>query len=199
MAWTDDLYSRFVGWMKVLLPLAALALLSTIFLFARGTSTGQSIPYAELAAIAREQGMSNPNLAGMTTDGSAIAITAASLRPDPDQANTYRIETPYLVLDAADGSRIEISAGAGLIDGPGRIMTLTDLVRLASSSGYLMETTGVQADLGSGQITSLGPLEVQAPFGTLTAGRVTVQTAAEGTGQQMVFNGGVSLLYQPQP
>lgn len=199
MGRADNLYSAFVGWMKVLLPLAALALLSTIFLLARGTNNVQSIPYAELAAIAREQGMTNPNLAGVTDDGSAVTITAAALRPTTGTADALTIIAPVLVLDAIDGSRVEISAGDGAIDGRRKLMTLTGLVRLGTSSGYMMETTGIEANLASGQISSLGPLEVQAPFGTLTAGKVVVMTSADGLGQQMVFNGGVRLLYDPQP
>lgn len=199
MAARDNFYSHFVGWLKVLLPLAALALLSTLFLFARGSNTEQTIPYAELAEMAREPSMSNPNLAGVTTDGSAVSITAAELRPNPTVPDAFEIVTPNLVLDATDGSRIEISAGFGQIDGRAKMLTMTGLVRLGTSSGYMMETTGIEADLASGRISSLGPLEVQAPFGSLTAGRVVVQTSSDGLGQQMVFNGGVSLLYQPQP
>ena len=197
MGQTDNLYSAFVGWMKVLLPLAALALLSTIFLLARGSNNVQSIPYADLAAIAREQGMTNPNLSGVTDDGSAVSITAAALRPST--ADAFSIIAPVLVLDAVDGSRVEISAGEGAIDGRQKQMTLTGLVRLGTSSGYMMETTGIEADLASGVLSSLGPLEVQAPFGTLTAGKVVVMTSPDGLGQQMVFNDGVHLLYDPQP
>lgn len=199
MAGRDNVYSRFVGWLKVLLPLAALSLLSTIFLFARGSNTTQNIPYAELAEMAREPSMTNPNLAGVTSDGSAVSITAAELRPQRDAPDTFVIITPTLVLDATDGSRVEISAGEGHIDGRRRLMTMTGLVRLSTSSGYMMETAGIEADLASGRIASLGPLEVQAPFGTLTAGQVVVITSPDGLGQQMVFNGGVSLLYLPQP
>ena len=199
MGRADNLYSAFIGWMKVLLPLAALALLSTIFLLARGTNNVQSIPYADLAAMAREQGMTNPNLAGVTTDGSAVSITAAALRPATNAVDAFSIIAPVLVLNATDGSRVEVSSGLAEIDGRRKLMTLTELVRLGTSSGYMMETSGIAADLASGVISSLGPLEVQAPFGTLTAGKVVVMTSPDGLGQQMVFNGGVRLLYQPQP
>jgi lipopolysaccharide export system protein LptC len=199
MAGRDDFYSQLIGWLKVLLPLTALALLSTLFLFARGSNSVQTIPYAELAEMAREPSMSNPNLAGVTSDGSAVSITAAELRPKPDAPEAFEIIAPTLVLVATDGSRTEISAGSGEIDGPNKHMTMSGLVRLSTSSGYMMETAGIEADLASGRISSLGPLEVQAPFGTLTAGQVVVMTSPDGLGQQMVFNGGVRLLYLPQP
>ena len=199
MAWTDNLYSQLVGGLKIILPLAALALLSTLFLLARGSNTLETIPYAELAEMARQPSISNPNLAGVTPDGSSISITAVELRPDPDMPDAFSIIAPRLVLDAVDGSRVEITGGQGEINGLAKVLRMTGLVRLSASSGYVMETAGINANLATGVITSLGPLEVQAPFGILNAGAVVVSTSQTGLGQQMVFNGGVRLLYQPQP
>ncbi len=75
---------------------------------------------------------------------------------------------------------------------------MTGLARLTSSSGYEMETGGLIADFGTGVVTSIGPLEIQAPFGDMTAGGMRLAMSGDGTGQQMVFNGGVRLLYQRQ-
>lgn len=199
MARDQNFYSQLVGGLKIILPLSALALLSTIFLVARGSNSGEAIPYAELAEMARDQGMSNPNLAGVTNDGSAVTITAAELRPEPGRDDFFTILAPRLIIDATDGSRIEVSAGQGEIDTGAKRLSMTDLVRLSTSSGYAMETVGITADVATGQIASLGPLEVLAPFGTLTAAQFTAAASEDGTGQQMVFNGGVHLLYQPQP
>ena len=52
----DDSYSAFVTWVKTLLPITALGLLSTIFLFSGKVDVTQSLPYAEhnVANIIRE-------------------------------------------------------------------------------------------------------------------------------------------------
>ena len=42
-----DRHSRVVSWLKVLFPLIALALLSTLFLLSRAIDPGQAIPFAE--------------------------------------------------------------------------------------------------------------------------------------------------------
>jgi len=195
----DNLYSRFVNWSKILLPLAALALLSTVFLLARGGETGTTIPMAELEAIAREPRISAPRFAGITDDGSAIAVSAELMRPDPAASETFIIETIRATVDSPNGGRIEMTAGAGVIDGQARTVELSALARLTTSTGYMMETAGLRAELDSGRIASLGPLEVRAPYGQLTAGRLVIFTEPDGMGQQMVFNDGVRLLYQPQP
>src|SRR5690554_4812329 len=105
----DNLYSSFVNWSKILLPLAALALLSTVFLLARGDETQTAIPVAELEAIAREPRISAPRFAGTAEDGSAIAVSAEVMRPDPGNPEAFIIETIRATVDSPDGSRIELT------------------------------------------------------------------------------------------
>ena len=44
----DNLHSRIVGWLKIILPLSALALLSSVFFVARFKEHG-TIPYSRIA------------------------------------------------------------------------------------------------------------------------------------------------------
>ena len=46
MAAPDNLHSRIVGWLKVILPLSALALLSSVFLVARQGDFERTTPYS---------------------------------------------------------------------------------------------------------------------------------------------------------
>lgn len=189
------LRSRLVRWAKVILPLIALGLLSTLFLIARQPGDPATIPFAELDKLATEQGISAPRISGMTDDGSVITITAKSARPDGD---TLTITAPALNLISASGSTLAITAGEGLLDQTTRTAELRGLARLETSTGYKMETAGLRADLRSGVVTSLGPLEVQAPFGAVTAGAVTFTGSTEGDNQRMDFTQGVKLVYLPQ-
>ncbi len=199
MAASDNLYSRFVNWSKIMLPLAALALLSTLFLFARDSGSGTSIPYAEIEEIARESRISEPSFAGIADDGSVVAVTATTIRPDPTAADSFVVADLTITLDATDGSRVEMTATDGHVDGKTQVTLMTGLVRLTSSSGYAMESSSISANLKSGSVESLGPLAVRAPYGELTAGSLLVTAGPDGAGSQMVFHNGVRLLYQRQP
>lgn len=196
---TDNLYSRMVAGVKILLPLSAVALLSVMFLLARAPNEDPRIPYAEIEDIARDPRVTAPYFAGIADDGSVIAISAREVRPGGSGPDGFEIVEAQAEIDATDGSRIEIWAGLGQIDPRGQTAVLSGLARLESSSGYVMETSGLIADLASGEIRSTGPLEVRAPFGEMTAGALRVALSEDGTGQQMVFNEGVRLLYRPQP
>jgi lipopolysaccharide export system protein LptC len=195
MLGADNFHSRLVGWSKILLPLAALALLSTLFLFARKTGGTADIPFAQINDIAREQGVTAPEFSGVATDGSIIRIAARAARPDATGRVT--ITSPRLSLEAADGTSLQITAGEGRYDDTARTAHLTGLARLETSSGYTMETTGLMADLGTGIVTSDGALEIQSPMGSLVAGQVRIYVATDGTGQQMDFTGGVKMIYLP--
>ncbi|MFT5742786.1 MAG: lipopolysaccharide export system protein LptC [Paracoccaceae bacterium] len=193
----DNLYSQIVALLKVMLPLGALALLSTLFLYSSKPRGESEIPFAEIEAIAREPRIALPNFTGMSEDGSVISISALSARPIEGDGG-FLISGPNAKIDAADGTHIEISAGEGMIDTIQRITRLDGLTRIVTSSGYEMETSGLTASFNSGRIESHGALEVRAPFGSLTAGQLIIETPEGGDGQRMLFNEGVRLIYTPQ-
>lgn len=191
----DNLYSQFVGLLKVSLPLAALALMSTVFLFARAPTQDTAIPYAEIEEIAREPRLSGAQVSGVADDGSVIELTAQTARPNGD---VLLVETMSVSIDAVDGIHIDIRAGQGEINNATRIARLTGMARIQTSNGYEMETAGLTANLTTGRIISDGALEVQAPYGSLTAGQMTIETPEGGDGQVMLFQNGVRLVYTPQ-
>ena len=78
-----DRYSRMVALLKVLLPLAALALLSTLFLISRGVNIEATIPFAdhEIEERMRGQQITAPFFSGTTAQGDEITVTASIARP----------------------------------------------------------------------------------------------------------------------
>ena len=197
MAVATNFHSQLVGWLKILLPLAALMLLSTLFLFANGTGGPSEIPFAEIDAAAAEQRIAAPRFSGLTNTGDTLQISAEAARPDAAGGPKITIDRPQLSLDAVDGTTLRVTAGSGQVDTAARSATLSGLARLATSSGYVMETKGLTADMETGTVISDGALEVQAPFGQLQAGQVTFQAGSGDTGQQMIFTKGVKLVYTP--
>mgnify|MGYP000002529789 FL=1 len=195
---SDNFHTQLVGWSKIILPLCALALLSTLFLFARSNPDATNIPFADINTLAQEQKINAPRFSGVADDGSIIAITAGSAQLDPNNAQNLKISSLSLDVNAADGSEIRIEAVGGELDNDAKVAYLSGLARLETSTGYTMETNGLTANLQSGVISSEGALEIRAPFGALTAGRVTIKTTGDGKGQQMLFTDGVVLIYTPQ-
>lgn len=194
----DNAYSTLVAWMKIILPLIALGLLSTLFLFARSSDGEGEIPYAEIEDVAREQRLSEPYFAGVADDGSVVSVSAADAKPSTTDNNVLDVTALRADLVTTGGVTVAVSAGDATLNTADQVAQLTGLARVISSNGYQMETFGLTAFLQQGRIESAGALEVRAPFGQLQAGRLVIETPQGAEGQRMTFTDGVRLLYDPQ-
>jgi lipopolysaccharide export system protein LptC len=195
--WTDG-YSALIGWLKVLLPLAALAVLSTIFLVARTIDPDRAIPYAEVdvVALAQEPRITRPDYAGMTEDGDAIRLQAETARPDLDDSGKVSADRIVAELETPAGDRTDLEAEHARIDAAAGLMTLTGAVRIRTSTGYDIASEELIARLDRTGLDSPGPVEAEGPPGRLTAGSMQITVEADGN-HVLVFNGGVDLIYEP--
>ena len=198
MLGADNFHSRLVGWFKIILPLAALGLLSTLFLLARDGGPPPELSFSELQEMAREQRVSSPRSSGVTENGAVVRIEARSATPSENGTAIVSIDGVTLNMDHPDQTNVEVTATSGEVDASTQTAHFYGLATLQTSSGYQMETNGLVAELKTGVITSEGVLEVHAPFGELTAGQVTLRVSPDNVGQHILFTGGVQLLYQPQ-
>ena len=169
--------------------------MSTVFLFARAPTQETTIPYAEIEEIAREPRISGAQISGVADDGSVIGISAGTTRPSGD---LMIFEDLTASVESVNGIQIDIRAGNGEIDTTSRIARLSGLTRVETSNGYEMETVSITANMATGQIISDAEIEVQAPFGSLTAGQMIIETPEGEDGQVMLFQNGVRLVYTPQ-
>lgn len=188
-----DLYSQVVGWLKVLLPVVALGLLATMFLFARAPAPGGDIPFAEIEAIAHDPRIGAPSFSGVTPAGVAVSLGARAVRVLADQPQTFAIDDLRIEIADPAGESVTLTAATGVFDGDRRRAVLDGIARIDSSSGYRLEASGIEVDLAEGSLHTGGALAARAPFGEFEAGGLDV---TEG-GAHLVFTNGVRLLYLP--
>jgi len=201
MITADNAYSRFVFWLKVLLPLAALAILSTLFLVAETLDPEKAIPYADVDVdkLIREQGITNPAFGGVTERGARISVGATTVRPDETARQRFVGEELVAVVELPKGTRIDIASPRGAIDGDAREAILDGGARLVTSQGYTVDTERLTTRYDIVMAESAGTVLATGPGGQITAGRMTLVRDPESGGYLIVFKDGVRLLYQPQP
>lgn len=197
----DNAYSRVIAWLKILLPLLALGVLSTLFLVARTVDPAQNLPFAEVdvEGIAREQRIGGPQFSSVTDDGSAISLSAKSARPDPE--NTERVSGTGVNagIDLPGGGRIDVVATEMELDNRTGSATLSDGVTITTSDGYVMQTQQVQIALDATRVVSQTRTTVEAPIGSLSADSFELSKRAENDQPYvLVFKGHVKLLYVPK-
>jgi len=194
-----DRHTRVVGWLKVALPLTALAILSTLFLVARRVDPEAALPYAEVDVedLAREPRMTAPTYAGTTEDGASVTLSADEARPaaegSPARAAGLRLD-----LATPDGARTELVAAEAQMDDTARQLVLSGGVTVTTSTGYRLETAEVAAKLDRTGLESRAPVKATGPAGEITAdGMVLSQDSGTPGSYVLVFKGGVRLVYQP--
>lgn len=195
--WSDG-YSTLIGWLKVLLPLAALVILSTLFLVARTIDPDRAIPFAEVdvVALAQDPRITRPDYAGMTENGDSIRFRADTAWPDLDDGNQVRAEMVIAELETPAGDRTDMQADSARIDSAAGLMTLTGEVHIRTSTGYDIQSEELIARLDRTGLQSPGPVTAQGPPGRINAGRMEITVGEDGN-HVLVFNEGVDLIYHP--
>lgn len=194
-----DRHSRLVGWLKVALPLMALAILSSLFLVARQIDPQGTIGFseAELADRLREPRITAPTYAGTTRDGATLTISADEARPDAGSGATAA--AVHAQLSTADGARSVLTAGAVRFLQEARAAVLEGGVLLANSLGYEFRTEAMTLTLDTAGAKTAGAVEGFGPLGRITAGQMQITPTGDGAETYLlVFNGGVRLIYQPR-
>jgi lipopolysaccharide export system protein LptC len=189
-------HSRVVAVLRIGLPLAALGLLSTLFLFSDRPRNG-ALPFgeAEVRALLAEPRMTAPAFAGVTEDGADLRLTAESLRLDMAGGGAEAAR-PVLAMTTADGVTWRAEAAEARLDPQRRLLVLSGGVAIASSDGWRGEAAAIAAALDRTHAETVGgPVRVTGPAGRIDAGRMRVE---RGTGGDvLVFKDGVKLLYAP--
>lgn len=196
----DNRYSQFVAAAKIILPLAGLGLLSSLFLISGADQSGTDIPFSEieLEEIVEGQRILSPRYQTVLANGAQVDFTAQSAKPD--LSNTARFTASELIvrIDQPDGLRIDLRGAEGTLDNDARTVRVEGGLRLARSDGFTLSTEGAEARLDGLAGHTTGEAIILGPGVTLNAGRAEVIFDTETSTQRIVFTQGVKLIYTPQ-
>ena len=195
-----DRYSRMVALLKVTLPLLALGILSTLFLISRSFDPTGSIPFADTEVQERlsNQQVTGPYFSGTTAEGDQIAFVAEKLTTTDGRTGTNYASDVDVQLDFAGGGRAMVTARDAEVNIAADRAELTGDVVVVTSNGYTLESDLLKLRLSQIEVISPDAVFGTTPFGTIEAGSMHLLTPDGQTGSQLLFTGGVKLLYQPQ-
>lgn len=196
LASTSNLHSRIVWVLKVVLPLLALGLLSTLFLFSQKIDPEDAIPYADIDVgdRLRDPKMTDAGYASVTEDGAALTINATEAKPTTEGGQMRLVAAQ---LDTPDGQKLELVAGTAQLITAQKQIELTEGAELRSSSGFFLTSDGLGIATDRTLIESRGKVLAQGPIGQLTADHMVLSQGSQDGPYLLVFNGKVRLLYQP--
>ena len=194
----DDGYSALVAWLKTLLPIVALGLLSTIFLFSGKVDVTQSLPYAEhnIAEIVREQRITRPYFTGIASNGTEIALSAAYASPQVENAHILEITDLSVVLRSTSDRMVQVTAGRGALNSAMQTAQISTNVHIAALPDFWVTTQALDMNLNQGVVSAKGGFQGVTALGAITAGEMHLQMTADD--QQIVFLNDVRLVYSPK-
>ena len=193
-----DGYSRLVAWLKVVLPLMALLLLSTLFLLSRNVDPMAALPFSdtEIDDRLREQQITRPFFSGTTNGGDRVSVSAATMA-SRSGLNNEAVDFSAQI-DLASGTRVILISDQGQFDLASNTSTLEGNVKITTSSGFNLSTEALIAEFDSFLVESPGSVQGFGPFGTLTAGQMKLQRKGANSNAHLVFTNGVELIYTPE-
>lgn len=196
---SDNLYSWFVNWAKIILPLVALGLLSTVFLLSKKVDVSDQVRVTDvdLTQRAHDQGATNPSFAGVMTGGEEVSFRATTVRPDPSDRERLLAETAAASLLLNGGGVVDITAKKGEANQSQMTARLEGDVRVVTTTGYDIRTDIIDARIDTLFAETAGPVSGTGPPGTLNAGRMTLTSDPETGNAHLRFTDGVKVIYMP--
>lgn len=193
-------YSNLVSWLKVLLPLTALGLLSTLFLVSQKVDLESAIPFAdvELEQRLRDRQITAPYFSGKTEQGHNITVTAETAHPDAEDASRIIAQNVGALMVIDGGTEITVTAEEGEMDGRFQELLIEGDVEILTSTGYAIETEAMTFGLEETRAETASEIYAESALGKLTAGRMALRPTGENNEIYLFFTKGVRLLYTPQ-
>jgi lipopolysaccharide export system protein LptC len=191
--------------LRLVLPLGALVLLSTVFLVSRSIDPQRAVELADMdvTELAREPRIGTARIAGVTREDTALMIEAESVRSlgDLQQSGPVHLTltAPNGALNFPSGRVAQFRSDTGELDQTRDQIVMRGGVLLETSDGYRLAMSELISRLQSTHVTGLGGIEGDGPAGSISADRVELTAKTGGSGGYLLaFSGNVRLIYLPE-
>lgn len=188
--------SRFVGFMKLSLPLAALVLVALIIawpqIYARYDGLG--LTFKKIEVSDNQLRMASPRYQGMDANGRPYLVTADSATQVGPSHQIVKLENIHADLALANDGWATLTAKNGVYHEDTKLLWLEGEVSVYSDHGYEFHSPTARCDVNTGEVTSDDPVAGQGPTGLLTANGFWLAEK----GNHMRFTKGVKMTLYPQ-
>lgn len=195
-------YAKTVRWMKILLPLASLILIATIFLIDRD-SADSLFSAEELARLGAGMQLEEPRFTGATEAGEPFLVSARRALPDGPVPDMIELIEPMGQITLEDGTLLEGRAARGQISRKAQEMTFSDNVILTTSEGHRVQTNRLLLDIERRQAHAPGQIAGFGPQGSIEAGAMRILRADADDPDNpndmvILFEKGVRVVFIPE-
>ncbi len=190
-------YSRFIYFLKILLPLIAIALLATVFLATKERGLEGGLSFSKIDMLALESGIriTKPRFSGSNATGDSYYFSADLVLPDAPNPSQLKVDGISGEIQFAQGTSVQITAQKAEYEVAARKLRMAEGVSIVFSDGLSVKTDGLVAELGLGRFLTDGAVTATSPMGDIAAGLLRIETEKhDGEENRMIwFENGVKL------
>ncbi len=164
------LYSHFVAFLKLLLPMIAAALMLIVVIWPEMTSRdeGFRIGVADISVEdAKNLRMVSPRYMNIDKDGQPYVLSADETTQASGDDQLLQLTRPKADITLKDGTWIALNAEFGNYYREDKLLDLYGAVNLYQDEGYEFHTTRALFDLNTGGASGQEAVQGQGPFGTV--------------------------------
>lgn len=194
-----DGHSRMVQFFKVVLPLVAILMLSTVFLLSRSIETDVKVPFTQKDIDERlaDQVVTQPNYQGTTRKGEEVQIEA--IRAAQGSENSVPTAAEFRGrMNLSNGNVITLDSNTGMIRPDKNTATFVGDVVITSTDGTEITTDLLNTALDEIRGDAPGQVNGTGIIGNFTAGSMTFGTEKKDGPVHIIFTDGVKLIYEPE-
>lgn len=195
-----DRHTRLVAWAKIILPIMALGLLSTLFLLSRSVDPMATIPFTQEDLDTRTEGqqISSPEVLGVTSRGDFVSLKAAFARQAAEDKGLMEAENVRSEIKLTSGTIIDLAAERAEHRASEGVFTLMGDVSARTSTGYSFTLNAIEISLNELKARSAGAVSGQGPEGSIEAGELLIEVPEGEKDAHILLKRGVKLIYMPE-
>ncbi len=169
-------YTRFVRWMRFLLPMAALAILAVLVAWPDMKDVAVSVEAVDVTSTPGQTELVSPRFESQDDDEQPFTITASRAIQSQFRDDLVILEAPLADMTLKDGAWVAAEAKEGAYMQEKRKLVLQGNVKLFHDRGYEMRTEKLHVDLARKVAWSDVPVNGHGPAGTIEAAGMRAQT-----------------------
>lgn len=182
-------YTRFVGTMKLILPLVAGLLITMVIAWPQigeqpATLQLVSAP-VQVAGPEGGQKVVNARFTGRDRNDQPYVLTADEARQPNTNSNRVQLKNPKADITLKSGAWVAATAPRGVYSTEDSVLTLDGGISLYRDDGYEIRTRSATIDLGRGTARGANRVVGSGPSGTLAAKGFRILNE----GQRLLFTG----------
>ena len=190
-------YSFFVGFMKVLLPATAAALILLVLAWPQFAIEEESfrLSVSKLAPSQAENlTMLNARFEGRDEKDQPFSVTADIATQSESDKDLVTLELPKADITLQDGAWLALTARSGEYRKDAQVLDLAGSVNLYHDKGFELRTEAARIHLDLGMAEGANPVQGQSNLGTIQAEGFKVLDR----GARIIFLGRSHLVIEPQ-